>query len=97
MTAVNAAREWCPRYHHVEMLLELARGADPEGEYRTILDPEIHTQYGYNRRGIPPHTPFTSIPEHRERAWQEIQAVFARTETQKKAWPPPTQKSAQAI
>lgn len=42
--AVNAAGEWCPEIHDVEMLLEAAKRADPEGHYDTTLDPEIYTQ-----------------------------------------------------
>ena len=61
--AVNAAGEWCPELHDVEMLLELATRADPGGHYATTLAPEVYTQYGDNRMGIPPHTPFTSRPE----------------------------------
>ena len=33
--AVNTASEWCPEIHDVEMLLELAKQADPEGRYTT--------------------------------------------------------------
>ena len=89
MAAVNAAGEWCPDIHDVEMLLELARQADPEGRYATTLDPEIYTQYGDNREGIPLHTSFTSRPEHLEWATQDVQAILARTETLKDSWPPP--------
>ena len=76
--AVNAARESCPEVHDVEMLLlEPARQADPAGHYATLLDPEIYTQYGDSRKGIPPHTPFTGRPEYRE--WV--------TEQLREAWP----------
>ena len=91
--AINAAGEWCPEIHDVEMLLELANQADPEGHYATILDPEIYTQYGDNRRGIPPHTPFTSRPEHRECAIQDVQAALARAEDLKASWPQPESTS----
>ena len=87
--AVNAAGEWCPDLHDVEMLLELARQADPEGDYAATLDPEIYTQYGDSRRGIPPHTPFTSRHEHRERAIQDAQTALARAEDLKTSWPRP--------
>ena len=91
---VNAAGEWCPQTHDVEMLLELARKADPKGQYATTLDPEIYTQYGRARDGLPPHTPFTSRPEHRGKAADDILALLARTETLKEAWPPPTERKA---
>ena len=92
-TAINVAGEWCPEIHDVEMLLELAKQADPEGHYATILDPEIYTQYGNNRKGIPPHTPFTSRPEHRECAIQDVQAALARAEDLKASWPQPESTS----
>ena len=84
--AVNAAGEWAPELHDVEMLLELARQADPQGSYQSTLDPEVYTQYGHNRRGIPPHTPFTSRLEHCECAARDVQATLARTERLKQAW-----------
>ena len=87
--AVNAAGEWCPELHDVEMLLELATRADPDGHYATTLDPEIYTQYGDNRKGIPPHTPFTSRPEHRECTIQDAQTALARAEDLKTSWPQP--------
>ena len=87
--AVNAAGEWCPELHDVEMLMELATRADPEGHYATTLDPEIYTQYGNSRRTIPPHTPFTSRPEHRECAIQDAQTALARAEDLKASWPQP--------
>jgi predicted nucleotidyltransferase/HEPN domain-containing protein len=87
--AVNAAGEWCPDLHDVEMLLELARQADPEGDYATTLDPEIYTQYGDSRRGIPPHSPFTGRTEHREYATQDAQTALARAEELKASWPQP--------
>ncbi len=86
--AVNAAGEWCPEVHDVEMLLDLARRADPAGHYATLLDPEIYTQYGENRRGIPPHTPFTGRPEYRELATEDVQAALARAQKLREAWPP---------
>ena len=91
--AITAAGEWCPEIHDVEMLLELARRADPEGHYATILDPEIYTQYGDTREGIPPHTPFTSRPEYRELAIQDVQAALARAEDLKASWPQPESTS----
>ena len=94
MAAVTAAGEWCPDLHDVEMLLEIARQADPAGCYVTILDPEIYTQYGNNRREITPHTPFTSYPEHRERAKQDVQAVLARADALKKDCPAPRGQAA---
>ena len=78
MAAVAAAGEWCPDLHDVEMLLEMARQADPGGRYVTVLDPEIYTHYGDSSREIPPETPFTSRPEHRVLALQDTQAVLAR-------------------
>ena len=91
--AINAAGEWCPEIHDVEMLLELAKQADPKGHSATTLDPEIYTQYGDNRRGIPPHTPFTNRPEHRECAIQDVQAALARVEDLKASWPQPESTS----
>ena len=85
--AVNAAGEWCPDLHDVEMLLELAKQADPKGHYSTTVDPEIYTQYGGSREGIPPHTPFTSRPEHLEWAIQDVQTALARVENLKTSWP----------
>ena len=90
--AVNAAGEWCPEIYDIEMLLELARQADPEGHYVTTVDPEIYTQYGSNRREIPPHTPFTSRPEHRIGAARDVEAILARTEQMKATWPTPRGK-----
>ena len=87
MAAVNAAGEWYPNIHDIEMLLELARQADPEGHYTTVLDPEIYTQYGDSRRDIPPDTPFTSQPEHRDRAIQDVQAALTCAEQLKVSWP----------
>ena len=87
--AVNAAGEWCPELHDVEMLLELANQADPEGGYATTLDPEIYTQYGDSRCRIPAHTPFTSRPEHRECAIHDAQTALARAEDLKASWPQP--------
>ena len=87
--AVNAAGEWCPDNHDVEMLLELARQADPDYNYRTTLDPEIYTQYSMTRDGLPPHTPFTSRPEHRAIAEDDVRALLARTERLREAWPLP--------
>ena len=91
--AINAAGEWCPEIHDVEMLLELAKRADPKGHSATTLDPEIYTQYGDNRRGIPPHTPFTNRPEHRECAIQDVQAALARVEDLIASWPQPESTS----
>ena len=85
--AGNAAGEWCPDLHDVEMLLELARKADPEGNYITSLEPEIYTQYGENRKDIPPEVSFTALPEHHDQAAQDIQTVLARTEQLKEIWP----------
>ena len=85
--AVNAAGEWCPELHDVEMLLKLANQSDPEGDYATTLDPEIYTQYGNSRRGIPPHTPFTSRHEHRECTIQDAQTALARAEELEASWP----------
>ena len=90
MAAVTATGEWCPEIHDVEMLLELARQADPEGCYATVLDPEIYTQYGGNRRGIPRDTPFISQPEHRVRALQDVQAALAHAWQLQASWPLPT-------
>ena len=94
MAAVTAAGEWCPDLHDVEMLLEIARQADPGGRYVTVLDPEIYTQYSDSRREIPPEKPFTSRPEHRVLAIQDVQAVLARTDALKKAWPAPSGEAA---
>ena len=91
--AVNAAGEWCPELHDVEMLLELATRADPGGHYATTLAPEVYTQYGDNRMGIPPHTPFTSRPEHRECTIQDVQMALARAEDLKASWPQPESTS----
>ena len=93
---MNAAGEWCPELHDVEMLLELARQADPKGNYQSKLDPEVYTQYGPNRREITPHTPFTSRLEHWDWAAQDVQAVLARTERLKEAWRPPSEDDAAA-
>ena len=93
--AVNAAGEWCPELHDVAMLLELAKKAHPKAQYVTTVDPEIYTQYGNNRREIPPHTPFTSRPEHRNRAAHDVRALLARTEKLKAAWPPPEGEGAE--
>ena len=87
--SINAAGEWCPDLHDVEMLLELARQADPEGDYATTLDPEIYTQYGDSRRGIQPHSPFTGRTEHREYATRDAQTALARAEELKASWPQP--------
>ena len=46
--------------------------AGTEGHYATMLDPEVYTQYGNNRREIPPHTPSTNQPDHRERTAQDV-------------------------
>ena len=94
MAAVTAAGEWCPDLHDVAMLLDMARQADPGGCYVTVLDPEIYTQYGDSRREIPPHTPFTSRPEHRVLAIQDAQAVLARVEDLRVSWPTRRRKRA---
>ena len=87
MAAVTAAGEWCPKVYDVELLLELARQADPAGSYATGLDPEIYTQYGENREGIPPERPFTREPEHLARAVGDTRATLARVEELKASWP----------
>ena len=89
MAATTAAGEWCPQLCDVEMLLELARRADPQGHYATALDPEIYTQYGRNREGIPPERPFTGEPEHLSRAAGDTRATLARVEELKALWPRP--------
>ena len=87
LMAVTASGEWCPDLHDVEMLLEMARQADPGGRYVTVLDPKIYTQYGGSRREIPPEKPFTSRPEHRVLAIQDAQTVLARVEELRESWP----------
>lgn len=94
--AVNAADEWWPELHDVEMPLDLARKAAPKGQYITTVDPEIYTQYGNDRREIPPHTPLTNRPEHRDRATQDVQALLAFTEQMKAAWHTPRGERAEA-
>ena len=69
------------------MLLELARQADPEGHYATALDPEIYTQYGENRKGIPPERPFTGEPDHLALAAGDARATLACVEELKESWP----------
>ena len=71
------------------MLRELANKVDLEGQYVTTADREIYTQYGNNKREIPPHTPFNSRLEHRDRAAQDTQALFARAEDLKATSPAP--------